>query len=117
MVDSPKSRLGAARPKRPKLEVSRPTFPTRFADQQKQSADFVKDLILELRVIAKAARLYDVVIPLEFAYYAAYGVAHGAEPTEHEIAHVKELSMASTETDAPPDVNPLFDHPESGTRT
>jgi len=56
------------------------------AADQRQVAEYICEMILELRSMAKATRLHKIMVPLEFAYYEAFAVAHAVEvpPEEDE---------------------------------
>lgn len=69
-------------------------FPTR---QQRETAQYVADMILELRNMAKALKLYTVTVPLEYAYYEAFSVANRVSAPAGEIERIRELSRAAEE--------------------
>ena len=62
--------------------------------RQKDTARYVADMILELRNLAKAARLHSVMVPLEYAYYEAFTAANRVEAPPAEIARINGLSRA-----------------------
>ncbi len=73
------------------------------AHRQRETADYLSDMILELRNLARANQLYTVMVPLEYAYYEAFGVANRVEVPQSELERIKELSKASKELEqAPP---------------
>ena len=64
-----------------------------IADCAKQdAASYVADMILELRNISKSAKLYKVMVPLEFAYYEAFNAANQVEIPAAELERLKKLS-------------------------
>ena len=67
---------------------------------QRETAQYVADMILEMRNMAKAAQLYTVTVPLEFAYYEAFSAANRVEVPQQEIERLRELGRIATETDA-----------------
>jgi phosphoenolpyruvate carboxylase len=72
------------------------------ADRQRDVAEYIAEMVLELRNLARNHRLYTVMVPLEYAYYEAFGVAHRVEVTPDEIERIKELSRASEVLEQPP---------------
>ena len=65
--------------------------------RQRDTAEYLSEMILELRNLARAHQLYTVMVPLEYAYYEAFGVANKVEIPESEVERIKELSRASQE--------------------
>ena len=63
--------------------------------QQRDTAQYVADMILELRNMAKAVKLYSVVLPLEYAYYEAFSMANKVMVPQAEIDRIRELSRAA----------------------
>jgi len=57
-----------------------------------ETAQYVADMVLELRNIAKAAKLWKVMVPLEFAYYEAYAVANRVDVPPEEVERLRQLS-------------------------
>ena len=70
---------------------------------QKETAQYLAEMILELRNLAKAAQLYQVMVPLEYAYYEAFGIANKVEVPEAEVERLKELAKIGAENDPIPD--------------
>jgi hypothetical protein len=70
-------------------------------DRQRETAQYISDMILELRNLAKAAKLYPVMVPLEYAYYEAFGAANRVEVPQEDLERLKEISRVS-ETLEPP---------------
>lgn len=64
-------------------------------ERQRDAAQYLADMILEMRNLAKSAQLHTVMVPLEYAYYEAFSVANKVEVAEAEIEHIRELSKAS----------------------
>jgi hypothetical protein len=58
-------------------------------------ANYVADMILELRNMAKSAKLFKVMVPLEFAYYEAFNVAHHVEVPQAELDRLQHLSQVA----------------------
>lgn len=63
--------------------------------RQKETAQYIADMVLELRNLAKSDQLHHVMVPLEIAYYEAYGVANRVEVPPGEAERIRELSRAS----------------------
>jgi hypothetical protein len=66
-----------------------------LAERQREAAQYIGDMILELRNMAKANRLFQVLVPLEYAYYEAFAVANKVEPPPEEVERLKVLSKVS----------------------
>jgi hypothetical protein len=60
--------------------------------KQRETAQYIADMILELRNLAKSAKLFHVMAPLEFAYYESYSAANRIEPPAGEVEHLRQLS-------------------------
>ena len=73
-----------------------------FQQRQRDTAEYISEMILELRNLARAHQLYTVMVPLEYAYYEAFGVAHRVEIPPGEIERIKELSRVSQELEQIP---------------
>ncbi len=63
--------------------------------RRKEAAQYISDLILELRNLAKANELFHVMVPLEYAYYEAFAAANKVEAPASEVERLKELSKVS----------------------
>ena len=63
--------------------------------RQRETAQYVADMILELRNMAKAAKLFQVMVPLEYAYYEAFSAANRVEVAPEELERIRELSRAA----------------------
>ena len=61
-------------------------------DQQRETAQYVADMILELRNMAKALQLYTIPMPLVYAYNVAFSVANRVMAPADEVERLKELS-------------------------
>jgi hypothetical protein len=72
------------------------------AGHQREAAEYLADMILELRNLARANHLYTVMVPLEYAYYEAFGVANRVEIPQGEIDRIKELSKVSQQLEQAP---------------
>ena len=70
--------------------------------RQRDTAEYLSEMILELRNLARAHQLYTVMVPLEYAYYEAFGVANKVEIPQSEVERIKELSRASQELEQLP---------------
>lgn len=58
----------------------------------KDVANYVAEMILELRNISKSAKLYKVMVPLEFAYYEAFNAANQVDISAAELERIRELT-------------------------
>lgn len=96
-----KSRAAAPKPVPVLVEVDRKPVPS-LAERQRETAEYLCDMILELRNLARSVQLHTVMVPLEFAYYEAFGVAHKVDVPPAEIERIKRLSKASQELDLDP---------------
>ena len=65
--------------------------------QQKETAQYIADMILELRNMAKSAQLFQVMVPLEYSYYEAFAVANKVEVPPEEAERLRELSKVAAE--------------------
>lgn len=63
-------------------------------------AQYVADMILELRNLAKSANLPKVLVPLEFAYYEAFSAANRVEVPPAELERLKRLSEMAAALEA-----------------
>jgi hypothetical protein len=72
------------------------------ADRQRDTAEYISEMILELRNLARANQLYTVMVPLEYAYYEAFTVANRVEVPPGEIERIKELAKTSKSLEQPP---------------
>ncbi len=72
------------------------------ATRQRDTAEYISEMILELRNLARASQLYTVMVPLEYAYYEAFSAANRVEVPEGEIERIKELSKASKDLEQVP---------------
>lgn len=66
---------------------------------QRQTAEYLVDIILELRNLARLSKLYTVMVPLEYAYYEAFSVANRVEVPPEEVERIKALSKIGKEYD------------------
>jgi hypothetical protein len=69
--------------------------------RQRDAAEYIAEMVLELRNLARNHRLFTVMVPLEYAYYEAFGVAHRVDVPEGEIERIRELSKASEALEQP----------------
>ena len=72
--------------------------------QQRDTAEYVCEMVLQLRDIVKAAKLYGVAVRLEYAYYEAFSVANRTEPSRDEATWIKQLDKAHENPDDVPEV-------------
>jgi hypothetical protein len=61
----------------------------------KDTAQYIADMVLELRNLAKGAGLLTLQGLLEVSFYEAFSAANHVEVPEHELEHLRELSKAS----------------------
>ncbi|MFO1130432.1 MAG: hypothetical protein U1E16_00240 [Hyphomicrobiales bacterium] len=83
------------------VEVGQKAPPT-LAERQREVAEYLSDMILELRNLARSVQLHTVMVPLEFAYYEAFGSAHKVEVPPGELERIKTLSRAADTLDGDP---------------
>ena len=74
---------------------ARPARPNSTIQNPREAAQFISDMSLELRNLAKANHLLTLQGLLEVAYYEAFSAASKREIPPGEIEHLKELSRAS----------------------
>jgi hypothetical protein len=67
---------------------------------QHDTAQYVADMILELRNMAKAAKLFTVMVPLEYAYYEAFSRANRVSVPPEEIERLRQLAEAAKQTES-----------------
>jgi hypothetical protein len=70
---------------------------TELDHRQRETAQYVADMILELRNMAKAARLTTILAPLESAYYEAFSAANQVRVPAGEAERIKKLSRTVEE--------------------
>ncbi len=68
--------------------------------RKRETAQYIADMILELRNMAKAADLAHVMVPLEYAYYEAFTVANRVEPPPGEVERLKALAKEAEASEA-----------------
>ncbi|MFT3986680.1 hypothetical protein [Aestuariivirga sp.] len=61
---------------------------------QRQTAQYVADMVLELRKMSKAQGLFKVMPPLEYAYYEAFTLANQVDVPKEELDHLRQLEQA-----------------------
>ena len=61
----------------------------------RETAQYIADMMLELRNMAKFAQMKTLQGLLEVSFYEAFTVANKVELPEGEIEHLRELSTAS----------------------
>ncbi|WP_395686155.1 hypothetical protein [Aestuariivirga sp.] len=66
--------------------------------RQRDAAEYLADMILELRNLARSVNLHTIMVPLEYAYYEAFGAAHRIEVPEGEIERIKRLVRVGEES-------------------
>jgi hypothetical protein len=62
----------------------------------RETAQYISDMMLELRNMAKSAELKTLQGLLEVSFYEAFTVANKVDIPDEEIEHLRELSRAST---------------------
>ena len=78
--------------------VTRPVrqnIDTKEIGTRKEAAQYIADMSLELRNLAKANRFISLQGLLEVAYYEAFSATTNIEIPAGEIEHLKELSRAT----------------------
>ena len=70
------------------------------AQRQKEASQYICDMILELRNMAKANQLFQVMVPLEYAYYEAFSAANPVKPPPEEVERLRELGKVSESLEA-----------------
>ena len=60
--------------------------------RQKDTAQYIADMILELRNMANSAHLFQVMVPLEYAYYESFSVANRVPMPEAEVERLQQLT-------------------------
>lgn len=69
------------------------------AERQREAAEYLAEMILELRNLARSVKLQTIMMPLEYAYYEAFGAAHRIEVPEGEIERLKRLAGVGEESE------------------
>lgn len=72
------------------------------AIRQRATAEYISEMILELRNFARSNQLYTVMVPLEYAYYEAFSIANRVEVPPGEIERIRQLSRASEDLEQVP---------------
>jgi hypothetical protein len=70
------------------------------AHRQKEASQYICDMILELRNMAKANQLFQVMVPLEYAYYEAFSAANQMKAPPEEVERLRELGKVSESLEA-----------------
>jgi hypothetical protein len=65
------------------------------ADSQKETAQYITDMVLELRNLARSAELKTLAGLLEIAFYEAFSLANKVEIPPAEIERLKALEAAA----------------------
>ena len=73
-----------------------PAPPSLGANSKRQTAQYIADLSLEMRNLAKSCNMLTLQGLLEIAYYEAFTMATDIQVPPGEAEHLKELSRAST---------------------
>ncbi len=63
-----------------------------YSDIQRQGAEYIADILLGLRGVAKQNELVFVVHLLEMAFYESFTIAHQVEPDLHAIESGNQIS-------------------------
>jgi len=61
---------------------------------QRQTAQYVADMVLELRKMSKAHGLFTIMPPLEYAYYEAFSMANQIDVPKEELDRLRQLEQA-----------------------
>jgi hypothetical protein len=67
--------------------------------QQQDTAQYVADMILEMRNLAKAARLFTITVPLEYAYYEAFSIANRVKVPPEELERIRHLEKSARQAE------------------
>jgi hypothetical protein len=62
-----------------------------YSVNQIETAQYIADMVLELRNMAKSAALYAAMVPLEYAYYEAFSVANRVSVPKHEVERLNHI--------------------------
>lgn len=62
-----------------------------YSTTQIETAQYIADMILELRNMAKSTALYATMVPLEYAYYEAFSVANRVQIPKREAERLEQL--------------------------
>ena len=73
-----------------------------LVERQRETAEYLADMVLELRNLARSVQLFTVMVPLEYAYYEAFGVANRVEVPPEEVDRIKRLAQAGESLDRDP---------------
>lgn len=76
--------------------------PDTKAGPQRDVAEYIAEMILELRNLARSQKLYTVMVPLEYAYYEAFTAANKVEIPEADLKRIEELSKFSADLEHGP---------------
>lgn len=93
--------MEAKRPASPTIQdvhnhqTARKTGASAFEANQRETAQYVADMILELRNMARAAKLYKIMVPLEFAYYEAFSAANKVTIPPEELQRLKDIGKTA----------------------
>lgn len=63
-------------------------------ERQKETAQYIADIALELRNMARAVHLQQMMLPLELVYYQAFGAANPVDVPDGEAERIERLSQA-----------------------
>ena len=74
----------------------RPAPPSLGANSKRETAQYIADLSLEMRNLAKSCNMLTLQGLLEVAYYEAFTLATDIQVPPGEAEHLAELSRAST---------------------
>lgn len=93
-----------ARPGRQAGEViPPPPSPEPLSNHQRETAQYVTEMVLELKKMAEAAGLYTIAVALEFAYYEAFSMAHRVLVSPDELEQLRKLARLAREFGKIPD--------------
>lgn len=90
-----------ARSDRNKTPKSSSDSSAALSTTQKDTAQYIADMILELRNMAKSARLHTVMVPLEYAYYEAFSAANRVHVPPEEVERINLLARTVENMEGP----------------
>ena len=69
-----------------------------YSAQQIETAQYVADMVLELRNMAKGSSLFTAMVPLEYAYYEAFAIANRVQVPPEEAERLRQLGEQAQST-------------------
>jgi hypothetical protein len=77
------------------VAIERTTSKEKTTPNTRETAQYIADMVLELRIMAKSTDMTTLQGLLEVSFYEAFSVANRVAIPEGEIEHLRELSRAS----------------------